>query len=159
MIGWSHTEDDDETQPYRDTTPDSDYPPTLKTRPKPDSNLVRYALGKAYIGASTPLWLFITGVQLPLTVHPAPLVILGRLDEQASEEIGVDLTPFGAHAKGVSRLHAVMHRTDGTVSLEDMESANGTFVNGRRLIPHQSQLLRDGDEIVLGTLSLRIAFQ
>ncbi|MBZ0280503.1 MAG: FHA domain-containing protein [Anaerolineae bacterium] len=159
MISWSRTDNDDETQPSDGWQDDPDRPPTIKTRPKRDGNLVRYALGKAYLGSTTPLLIYIPDVQLPLVIHPAPLIVMGRLDADTTEDVSLDLTPYEAHAKGVSRLHAVLHRTEGTISIEDMESANGTFVNGRRLIPHQPHLLRDGDEIVLGTLSLRVAFQ
>lgn len=35
--------------------------------------------------------------------------------------------------KKVSRRHATLHWRDGAVSIEDNESANGTFVNGKRV--------------------------
>jgi pSer/pThr/pTyr-binding forkhead associated (FHA) protein len=47
----------------------------------------------------------------------------------------------------VSKLHARIERTAGQLSLMDLQSSNGTFVNGKRV---ESQVLADGDEINLG---------
>jgi pSer/pThr/pTyr-binding forkhead associated (FHA) protein len=47
---------------------------------------------------------------------------------------------------GVSRRHAVVRIKDGRVVLEDLGSANGTFVRGRKV---DSYLLQDGDEFVI----------
>jgi hypothetical protein len=51
-------------------------------------------------------------------------------------------------AKTVSRLHAKVERNGLRYVLYDMHSANGTFVNGRRL--RETHLLADNDEIGLG---------
>jgi pSer/pThr/pTyr-binding forkhead associated (FHA) protein len=47
----------------------------------------------------------------------------------------------------VSKLHARIERTAAQLSLVDLRSSNGTFVNGKRV---DSQILADGDEINLG---------
>jgi len=47
---------------------------------------------------------------------------------------------------GVSRRHAVIKASAGRVVVEDLGSANGTFVNGQRIT---SQELQDGDEILV----------
>ena len=54
----------------------------------------------------------------------------------------------------VSRRHARLGVTRDRVTLEDLGSKNGTFVNGRRL--NGSADLADGDEIRLGSLRLRL---
>jgi len=36
----------------------------------------------------------------------------------------------------------------------DLDSTNGTFLNGMRIMPHQPRILRDGDEIRLGLLKI-----
>ena len=41
----------------------------------------------------------------------------------------------------------------------DRSSANGTYVNGERLIPNDPHVLRDGDEIRLGKLVAHIYFR
>jgi pSer/pThr/pTyr-binding forkhead associated (FHA) protein len=47
---------------------------------------------------------------------------------------------------GVSRRHAVIKVGDGRAVVEDLGSANGTFVNGQKITSHE---LRDGDEILV----------
>jgi hypothetical protein len=52
----------------------------------------------------------------------------------------------------VSRRHAILVQRGARVRLLDDRSANGTFVNGRRII--ESELL-DGDVILIGPVALR----
>lgn len=49
----------------------------------------------------------------------------------------------------VSRRHASIHIGDGALSILDEHSTNGTFVNGRRLIPGTAQNLQAGDIVEL----------
>ncbi len=49
----------------------------------------------------------------------------------------------------VSRLHARIDLTDGTLSIRDLDSRNGTLVNARPI--DGPVALRDGDEIDIGT--------
>jgi len=50
----------------------------------------------------------------------------------------------------ISRLHCVLHEDlNGGWSIEDQDSANGTFVNGERLTPFNRVPLSDGDLIEL----------
>ena len=52
----------------------------------------------------------------------------------------------------VSRRHAVVRAVDGELEVEDLGSANGTFVNGARVdIPHR---LSAGDQIAIGPIML-----
>jgi hypothetical protein len=52
---------------------------------------------------------------------------------------------------GISRLHAVLtHAPDGTWSILDPGSANGTLVNGRELAIGEMVTLHEGDRINLG---------
>ncbi len=44
-------------------------------------------------------------------------------------------------ARSVGRIHAAIHRRDGTFFLEDRESRNGTYLDGRRLHPGEEYLL------------------
>jgi pSer/pThr/pTyr-binding forkhead associated (FHA) protein len=57
----------------------------------------------------------------------------------------------------VSRLHAKVERSGAGYLLSDIGSANGTFLNGRRLCkPH---LLLNGDVIGLGTAAPILRFE
>lgn len=53
----------------------------------------------------------------------------------------------------VSRLHARFDKEAGRVTVTDLDSTNGTFINGKRLMPNETCALRSGDELRLGTLS------
>ncbi len=51
----------------------------------------------------------------------------------------------------VSRRHAFILRKRGGFVVEDLESVNGTYLNGiQRLQPHAQTLLRDGDQVTFG---------
>jgi pSer/pThr/pTyr-binding forkhead associated (FHA) protein len=52
----------------------------------------------------------------------------------------------------VSRKHARLDAQGGIVFVRDLESSNGTFLNGRRL--DNAVELREGDEIDVGTTRL-----
>ena len=55
----------------------------------------------------------------------------------------------------VSRKHAKIERTDTGFLLTDLDSKNGTFLNGKEL--REPKMLQDGDEIQIA-LSVKIAF-
>lgn len=86
-------------------------------------------------------------------------LVIGRVDPATNEAPPIDLTRFNALEKGVSRRHAAITRKDAAIHLVDLGAANGTFLNGQRLVPDQPRILRDGDDIRLGHLVIRIAFE
>jgi pSer/pThr/pTyr-binding forkhead associated (FHA) protein len=51
----------------------------------------------------------------------------------------------------VSRRHAVIERKEGVLSIEDLGSLNGTFLNRRRI---ETGSLTDGDELQIGKYRL-----
>jgi pSer/pThr/pTyr-binding forkhead associated (FHA) protein len=55
----------------------------------------------------------------------------------------------------VSRCHAMLLVEDSAVLLLDMESSNGTSVNGRLALPDEPVRLADGDVVVIGRMLLR----
>jgi DNA-binding response OmpR family regulator len=57
----------------------------------------------------------------------------------------------------ISRVHMRIRREATGYFLEDLDSKNGTFVNGRQVQPGASVLLQDGDEIQLA-LCARMVF-
>ncbi len=54
----------------------------------------------------------------------------------------------------VSRVHARITREDSGVFISDLNSTNGTFKNGLRLLPYEKRLLEAGDEIKVGRVVL-----
>lgn len=91
-------------------------------------------------------------------LEPNDEVIMGRVDPETDERPPVDLTSASGLEKGVSRKHAVIMRKDGSLHIMDNGSANGTFLNGQRLVANQPRILRDGDDIRLGHLVVRVTF-
>jgi pSer/pThr/pTyr-binding forkhead associated (FHA) protein len=81
-------------------------------------------------------------------------VILGRLDATRAVFPDVDLTNEGGLTSGVSRRHARIFRAGNSVAIEDLDSLNGTFLNGERLVPKIPYPMSDGDEVQIGTLTL-----
>ncbi|MCR5304013.1 MAG: FHA domain-containing protein [Lachnospiraceae bacterium] len=53
----------------------------------------------------------------------------------------------------VSRLHARFDKEDGRVTVTDLDSTNGTYINGKRLKPNETCTLRSGDELRIGVLN------
>ncbi len=94
----------------------------------------------------------------PLIVKPGSRITLGRTDLANGSVPDVDLLPYGALSKGVSRKHAIIQRANEGLLLIDLGSRNSTYLNGQRLLPLQPRVLRDGDEIRLGALPLRVYF-
>ncbi len=95
-----------------------------------------------------------TGEKITFELHEE--CVLGRTHREVVADL--DLSPYRAMERGVSRRHAKLTRQSGTVMIQDLESANGTFLNGMRLLPHQPRVLRNNDELVLGRLALRVSF-
>ena len=80
---------------------------------------------------------------------------IGRWDADNGIFPDVDLDAHDSDAK-VSRRHARIVRNNGAYYIEDLGSTNGTYVNrGRRLLPGNAQLLKDGDEVIVGKTFLR----
>lgn len=83
-------------------------------------------------------------------------LVIGRRSSAA--EVDVDLTPYEAFEKGISRCHARIEVSGDRVMLRDMHSINGTRLNGEKLTAEHVYELHDGDIIQLGMLLVRIFF-
>lgn len=86
-------------------------------------------------------------------------LIIGRKDPDDTNPAIVDLTGVGGLEKGVSRRHAEIVRQDGALHIVDNGSSNGTYLNGQKLVAEQARVLRDGDDIRLGHLTVRVTFR
>lgn len=92
-------------------------------------------------------------VALPVAAQ----AVVGRADPVSNVFPDVDLAPHGALENGVGRRHARVFVQAGQVLVEDLDSTNGSFLNGARLAPRQPQPLKTGDELRLGNLVLRVS--
>ena len=81
---------------------------------------------------------------------------MGRSTERQPIPPDIDLSAYNAFSSGVSRRHATIRRRGSRVVLLDLDSANGTYVNGKRLGPRQEEPLANGDVIALGKLKIQV---
>jgi hypothetical protein len=101
--------------------------------------------------------LSINGIAQPVLLEGRPEYVLGR---EGHEQVVPDLNlnPYGARDKGVSRVHAALRRDHARLLLIDLGSTNGTRLNGKPLPAHQPTQVENGDEIRLGKLVMTINF-
>jgi hypothetical protein len=82
--------------------------------------------------------------------------LVGRWDPETGAFPEVDLDADDPEAK-ISRKHALIRIAEGKVTVEDIGSLNGTYVNrGARLQPGSPVELKTGDEIIIGKTFLKL---
>lgn len=86
--------------------------------------------------------------------HKLKEIYIGRDDIVSNVFPDIDLSRFDALKKGVGRKHIRLTLEDKQISIEDLQTVNGTFINGKRLLPHVPVPIQHGDVIVLGKLKL-----
>ncbi|MBN2469807.1 MAG: FHA domain-containing protein [Anaerolineae bacterium] len=134
---------------------------TISTRSlDPGTEDLRH-VSKTYFGRSSALLLHVRNHDRPILVRIQDKneILIGRSSQKTGTIPDVDLSPYSASEAGVSRQHARLKFQDNTITITDLGSVNHTYINGQRLHAHEVRVLRDGDEIRLGRLSVRVAFQ
>lgn len=82
--------------------------------------------------------------------------LIGRWDPETGAFPEVDLDQDDPEAK-VSRKHALLRIESGKITVEDIGSLNGTYVNRQpRLAPGTPVELKAGDEIIIGKTFLKL---
>jgi len=114
--------------------------------------------GTSSLGMERKLVLHIRGYDLPLVLSLRDRLVLGRLDTDTGEAPDVPLDGYGAEELGVSRRHAAIITDDDALKVVDLGSANFSFINGQKLIANQPRILRDGDELRLSRMVIRVQF-
>lgn len=90
-------------------------------------------------------------VQFP--IYPGKNYI-GRTDDKP---VDIDLEDQEAQDRiWASRQHAVITFEDGKLTIEDLNSLNGTFVNRNRVHPGQLKAITVNDVIQIGTVHLKV---
>jgi len=115
-------------------------------------------VGTAFHNVLRPITLEVENWFFALPVQET--VIIGRKSvSHGNYHLDVDLDFFRALGKGVSRQHLAIIRKDMLVYVSDMNTINGTWLNGQKLTSTDERLLRDGDQLRLGQLRIRIHFR
>lgn len=108
------------------------------------------------------LLLFVDNHHRPLQVDDNRPVILGRNLEKSVGPQGetiLDLTPFDALDRGVSRRHAVLIPVEDGYEISDMGSTNGSWLNQNRMLPGRMYRVEGECELRLGGLVLRLVLR
>lgn len=140
---------------------------TLRTSPLPTDELPRpravtqeHALSGADKGESLKsLNLRVVEGDRNLRLSATAEVLLGRLDAAHGIFPDLDLTPDRGLEKGVSRRHAKIIQRKGEFFIEDLGSANGTFLNDQRLTPYLPYPLKSGDKVQIGRVDLEVGWE
>jgi len=82
---------------------------------------------------------------------------IGRGGAVGERQPEIDLTGFHGLENGVSRWHAQFNYDSEYLSLEDLNSTNGTRINGFQISPSRPYRLRNGDEIEIGSLRITVS--
>ena len=82
--------------------------------------------------------------------------LIGRYDPVTGTRPEIDLTPFDTN-RSVSRRHARVTASGSKLFIsEEVGALNGTFLNGKRLIPGKSEPFQSGDTLALGMVLLKL---
>lgn len=122
----------------------------------PKENWETYGINESYNGET-----------LVMGVHYDPSQrYLKRMEKGSTECISLSKLPcvlgkmaecadVVLHDKSVSRMHAKIFEEDGEVYLQDLNSTNGSFLNGLQLETNEILKIKVGDEIGIGNLRYR----
>jgi pSer/pThr/pTyr-binding forkhead associated (FHA) protein len=81
---------------------------------------------------------------------------LGRSGRKQAIIPDVDLSGYDAYDSGVSRIHAEIQLREDGIFIIDLDSANSTLVNGKRLDPQSPYPIRHGDLLELGGMKVQL---
>jgi hypothetical protein len=137
--------------------------PTVETKHYDDADYEEGTpkWGSARFNATMSLVLDVleTKNQFTFALDKIDELVIGRKDPITGDAPAIDLSDANGLEKGVSRKHAMIARRDGALHVIDNGSANGTYLNGQKLVAEQPRILRDGDDIRVGHLVMRVSFK
>jgi predicted component of type VI protein secretion system len=107
-------------------------------------------------------YLSISSDQDEATMNYVLQVVRGR-SANTTLKLADGVTSVGRHddcwirikSSQVSRRHCEIFESGGKLTIRDLGSSNGTYVNGKRVLGQQA--LTAGDELTLGAVTLRVA--
>lgn len=132
----------------------------LKAEHKRDEEIARTTSDKnAVFTEDMRLKLSSDESSIPIVKEVKAELVVGRADNVTDYLPDIDLTPHGAYRLGLSRRHAIILCEDNQILVKDLNSRNGTFVNGIIVPGGGTQVVHHGDEIRFGNLLMRVAFE
>ena len=106
------------------------------------------------------LQLDVVGFDTPIVIRPLDEkpVMIGRRHQSLPVQPHIDLSPYLTEHHGVSRRHAVLRLRGTRLEILDLNSTNGTSINGVRFSPQENHQLRHQDMLCLGQVQMRVSF-
>jgi pSer/pThr/pTyr-binding forkhead associated (FHA) protein len=101
---------------------------------------------------------YVEGVSNPVYIDTKGEFVIGRKVDETSEGL-LDLSPLGGYHLGLSRRHAIIRRTERGYEVLDLGSANGTWLNDEKLVPHKSYPLASGTHVRIGRMRLFVLYR
>lgn len=141
------------TPPVYQAPPAASAPPVYQAPPSYSSPVAPPAATTRTALAPARMVVLTSGAMLMLP--NTPQAVVGRGDPVSNFFPDIDLTPHGALDQGVGRRHLRLFVLGAQVMVEDLDSTNGTHINGQKLAARQPQALRNGDTLEVGRLALR----
>jgi len=86
-------------------------------------------------------------------------LVLGRITSEPTDAEALNLSTLNAYRHGVSNWHCRLERRDQRLIVTDLNSTNGTYLNGERIASGEACVVQDGAELILGTLRLTVFFR
>lgn len=134
--------------------------PPLSVAPTPSTT---YTPPVPAAPSNAPPAVFSGNVRLRIPSHQAMVSLavnnqltIGRNDPVSKFYPDLDLTPYGGIENGVGRRHMRLFAQTGQLLAEDLDSTNGTYLNGRRLPAKQSYPVNNHSELRLGSLVIQV---
>lgn len=110
-----------------------------------------------YVTPPRGISLFLLNKGEPIALRMDQEFILGRAGETATSPM-VDFTEYDGFGMGISRCHAMIRAVGEKYVLIDLNSSNGTWLDGRRLVPNKPYDLPNGTVIQLGRLKVIVSY-
>jgi pSer/pThr/pTyr-binding forkhead associated (FHA) protein len=85
-------------------------------------------------------------------------VMVGRSDPTTNFMPDIDLENQQGAESGVSRRHLLLMPDTDCFVVKDLNSTNGSYLNGKMMKPHKLYPIQSGDELMLGRLRIRVMY-
>lgn len=131
-------------------------PPLAASQPTPQATPPVAMPAPSLRTTLAPAVLEVEGAGQRVALPAAAQALVGRADPASSHYPEVDLGPYGGLEQGVGRRHLRLFVEGGQLMAEDLDSVNGTAINGQRLARRLPAPLRSGDRLVVGRMVLRL---
>jgi pSer/pThr/pTyr-binding forkhead associated (FHA) protein len=118
-----------------------------KSRPMPPK-----ARSERQSGSSMRLVLTVVDSNQILSTPLRERLLVGR----GGGNTDIDLAALDTGNAGISREHALFLYSDGALFVEDLNSTNGTRINGYKIDAGKSYSLHNGDEVEFGSVRLAV---